>query len=1128
MNYHRRGVFKRVTIILLLFFIWSFAGGMEIAYAFKNNDPSAGLKKGKTNKNLARKLNNTLDNIAKILADSTSQSDKRKSMLRRERAEIEALDREIEKQFKETETAIEKLPNIIKKRHRDFVKKYKDNFEKLIAGLDVLDKAKNSVKFNAEVGKTRKQLDKLMPSKKRRPLEDPNILPHVTTQIKEFPMEEWKPLKKKKRKPLKRLKKKTTKTNDTESSAFDDAQAFLQSSTLQDNDSYSPVQGEEVLDAQGIHVASSGSLKGLLTQDLTQEPSDMQDYDPAYDLAKAAGKARTTKPPPTEADLAETLEVQFTTEITELAEELDNNPHKIYEWVKQNITYEPYYGSLKGAQQTLGELSGNNYDQASLLIAMFRVSGVYCRYVSGTMEIEIDRLMNRLGGIEDPNTAVQIMATMGIPGKVLIKGGKIAYVQLEHVWVEAWLDYFPFRGARHRKGSEDTWIPLDPSFVKTETSESIYLTETIVFDENEYLNSGDDMAPVLTYTYMLTDYYDANYNDYDITKLFHVALNKSKEFPFLPGTLPYKVMESSPERERFSEIPESKRHMLGLELTFPDDLYDSGSFSVTKALPEISGGKLTISYTPATSADQSVINGSGGLLSTPAYLVNVKPEIKLNDTVILTGPEIPLGSSIELNTTLTSPNLGTDKLTKDITYGIAYAIGVPALDYSGDQLTGHLDTVESFEGTLHDSVNAMDDRAGELLHNISISYFRQVHMNSRLLESLMHIHNTKMPSVALFVAHAVYDELFGMPFSPPLMEGLSIDAIKVAASSVAIDGDMSRRKEFIKQRGLNSSYLEHKILENLLQIESVSAVKALQTAAKEGIPVYTIDSNNADTILPQLTLSEEDITDIKNAVNAQKEVTVSRDNVTLNDWTGVGYIVRDPETGAGAYMISHSLGGGSTTAPVSNPEFKQKQKLAYFVIGQKSNLAEYVAFIAVETYTEYIVTMSIWSDFGYIPDLTVEKTNKAELLRQANNTNTWIFYYIGHGGYFESDKDIVFIAPKPDTDDELVYPHNINNDVKIVFLNGCVLGTNSSFAASFKIDQKYNDIDREEFYLSWKDSVLAVMGAMFGYRFWLEMGRQDPSAAGYRKLSEVLYIMETYYMYNLSDLHVLGHGSLIP
>ncbi len=505
----------------------------------------------------------------------------------------------------------------------------------------------------------------------------------------------------------------------------------------------------------------------------------MQDYDPAYDLAKAAGKARTTKPPPTEADLAETLEVQFTTEITELAEELDNNPHKIYEWVKQNITYEPYYGSLKGAQQTLGELSGNNYDQASLLIAMFRVSGVYCRYMSGTME-----------------------------------------------------------------------------------------------------------------------------------------------------------------------------------------------------------------------------------------LVNVKPEIKLNDTVILTGPEIPLGSSIELNTTLTSPNLGTDKLTKDITYGIAYAIGVPALDYSGDQLTGHLDTVESFEGTLHDSVNAMDDRAGELLHNISISYFRQVHMNSRLLESLMRVHNTKMPSVALFVAHAVYDELFGMPFSPPLMEGLSIDAIKVAASSVAIDGDMSRRKEFIKQRGLNSSYLEHKILENLLQIESVSAVKALQTAAKEGIPVYTIDSNNADTILPQLTLSEEDITDIRNAVNAQKEVTVSRDNVTLNDWTGVGYIVRDPETGAGAYMISHSLGSvGSTTAPVSNPEFAGRSKVAHFILGQMlPGDSYYIVFIDIKNYTEYIYTLPIWSDMGYVPNSVVEITDKRLLLLFANSFDTWIFYYIGHGQVVRYSQQLEFLA----------------------------------------------------------------------------------------------------------------------
>ncbi|MCI4626436.1 MAG: transglutaminase-like domain-containing protein, partial [Candidatus Magnetoovum sp. WYHC-5] len=119
----------------------------------------------------------------------------------------------------------------------------------------------------------------------------------------------------------------------------------------------------------------------------------------------------------TQEDLAETLEVKFTDEIKEQARYLENHPVKIYEWVKNNVNYEPYYGSLKGAQQTLMEKAGNDYDQASLLIALLRTSNIPARYVSGTIEMPIERLQSWLGGVNDQMAAVQIMATNGYSRK---------------------------------------------------------------------------------------------------------------------------------------------------------------------------------------------------------------------------------------------------------------------------------------------------------------------------------------------------------------------------------------------------------------------------------------------------------------------------------------------------------------------------------------------------------------------------------------------------------------------------------------------------------------------------------------------------------------------------------------
>lgn len=50
--------------------------------------------------------------------------------------------------------------------------------------------------------------------------------------------------------------------------------------------------------------------------------------------------------------------------------------------------------------------------------------------------------------------------------------------------------------------------------------------------------------------------------------------------------------------------------------------------------------------------------------------------------------------------------------------------------------------------------------------------------------------------------------------------------------------------------------------------------------------------------------------DITNAVNAGKVVTVSKTNINFNGWNGCGYIITNPETGAGGYMISGGTNGG--------------------------------------------------------------------------------------------------------------------------------------------------------------------------------------------------------------------------
>ena len=48
--------------------------------------------------------------------------------------------------------------------------------------------------------------------------------------------------------------------------------------------------------------------------------------------------------------------------------------------------------------------------------------------------------------------------------------------------------------------------------------------------------------------------------------------------------------------------------------------------------------------------------------------------------------------------------------------------------------------------------------------------------------------------------------------------------------------------------------------------------------------------------------------EIRNSLNAGKEVITHTDAVSVPGWSGAGYIITDPDTGAGAYKIS---GGGN-------------------------------------------------------------------------------------------------------------------------------------------------------------------------------------------------------------------------
>ena len=206
---------------------------------------------------------------------------------------------------------------------------------------------------------------------------------------------------------------------------------------------------------------------------------------PSSDSSTAPGESIgiLSVTPPSPEDLQETIDVVITQEMRDLVATLNNSPARIFEWVKNNIEVEFYYGSMKGSRGTLMEKSGNDVDTVSLLLALYRAAAVPCRYVNGTIELPIDKAKN-LTGVDDPNNLGSLIASAGIPATLIISDTEVVALRMEHTWAEALVDYDPYAGAKAGEG--DLWVPLSPWYKPHEYVDGVDLVQMSGFDTDSF------------------------------------------------------------------------------------------------------------------------------------------------------------------------------------------------------------------------------------------------------------------------------------------------------------------------------------------------------------------------------------------------------------------------------------------------------------------------------------------------------------------------------------------------------------------------------------------------------------------------------------------------------------------
>jgi transglutaminase-like putative cysteine protease len=631
---------------------------------------------------------------------------------------------------------------------------------------------------------------------------------------------------------------------------------------------------------------------------------------------------------PTTEDLAETDEVKFAQATKDLADSL-NTPVGIYEYVRNNINFEPYYGSRKGSIGTLEQMAGNDYDQASLLISLLRYKGIPARYVRGIAEIPVEKVQGWTGA-ETAEAAVKALGSLGIPLVSLVSGGTISAVRLEHVWAEAYVPYENYRGTGAVSG-QGVWLPLDPSFKQYQKLPGMNLEEITGLSGETYKsllqNLGEtsadgwaktniqstEISNLLAGTEQQINQY---ITDNGLTQTtFEQIYGGSKIIPenlgLLPLSLPYKTVEVQEESVAITDN-HADQVMFSLKGADPFGLNFGGSadFQYCSKAAALYGKKLTLSWAAATTEDADLINQYGGIFNVPAYLVQLKPQLKADEETIAVGKPVGLGYRQQFVITINGENI-----TNAVTAGSIYSIGLNFGQTSEKELQNTRTRLSNAQAAMNEENIYSSEITGEILSAAAHIYFSQVDAISKIIATKAQVKATRLLSEAMTGYEAKVNYLFMVPVE--LSSGsFNIDVDANTFGVVSLNGSQETEKSYMITSGIVASALEHGIYEQILNVPSVSTIKILSEANQQGIPLYTVTKDTLSSVISKLNVVNSVKSDITAAVNNGRTVIIPAEEIRYYNWQGSGYIVLDEKTGSAAYMISGGLAGGSAALNV--------------------------------------------------------------------------------------------------------------------------------------------------------------------------------------------------------------------
>ena len=681
-----------------------------------------------------------------------------------------------------------------------------------------------------------------------------------------------------------------------------------------------PLQLTRVADAPSINAA------------LLAESKDGTDT-----VSAAASVALKT---PTPADLAETVEVRFTPEITQLAQSL-GGPVPIRNFVYNEIEFVPTFGATQSAALTLLNRRGTAADIASLSIALLRRAGIPARYAHGVVEVPIERLQNWIDA-PNPTQALELLQKGGVPASAVIQGGRLAAVRMEHVWAEAYVDFIPSRAEVNRV--PDSWVPIDPAYKQFDVDPGLPIIQDATparlaaieafaqsieidsirrlrgFDFDALDQANKTIASSLTAGYLAQDPTLRGDDLYDRRSIRPISS------AILEGTLPL-VQRSAV--QRYSELPNTLRHRLRV-LYYPSQVAldgDAPAQTLETPLARVGTGAVDFDFDPATTVDaQALANfASSNAAQLNPSLINVRPRLRAGGEVLFEGTVTRMGEAHYLRVDIRAPNgfIGRSEAYKVITGSPTVFVVNPVGITPGRT---ERETASLPEGAARYAIK-------QALYLGGLTYWLLHDFTDDQVARSVDGRGVRLPSIGAFSKPYQIGYFFGIP-RRGFQNGLTTD-VKAVRFGLTVANPQDYLQASLKLGSAGS------LAEGATWALNggtggggggLSTTTIMRQALDEGQALLVIDASNAVAALAAMQLSADAEAEISQSVTRGQIALATERDIGYRGWQGTGYVIFDPVSGSSLQRVEGGLAGGieigCQAQAVSLTELANKKLLA--------------------------------------------------------------------------------------------------------------------------------------------------------------------------------------------------------